>query len=70
MLFVNKRNERVPVTYNVVNASDVLDVDRCRFCVVGKAIRKKGPPRMPADFLWLVNESGVFEIGFDKLQNI
>jgi hypothetical protein len=31
----------VLVTYNIVNASYVLDANRCRFCMVAKAISVK-----------------------------
>ena len=38
--------------------------------MIAKAIGTKTPPRMGLDFLWLVNESGVFEVGFNDLHHI
>ena len=45
-------------------------VDRSRRCVIGRAIRTKGPPRVPLDLLWLVKESIIFKITLNPLQGV
>ena len=59
------------ITYNVVRACDISNaVNWSRVCIVSEAIGTKGTPRMPLDFVWLIDECVGIEVVFNKFQNL